>query len=97
VVTVEMVKRAVASRRGRPLFFIDIAMPRDVEEAVHQLDQVYVYSMKDLDSIVQENLASRASELDKARGIAHEFAAEFCGWLEAQLAGRRFALRHGES
>jgi glutamyl-tRNA reductase len=97
VVTLEMARRAIAGRRGRPLFLIDIAMPRDVEEAVHDLDQVYLYTLKDLDAVVQENLASRAVELEKVRRIAHDFAGEFSSWLEARLAGRRAALRHNEA
>ncbi len=56
VITREMVKGALKRRRNRPLFFIDIAVPRDVEPRVNDLDNVYVYDIDDLRGIVQEEV-----------------------------------------
>ena len=53
-------------RRNRPLFVIDIAMPRDVEPAAGEIEQVFLYNIDDLQATVQENLARRASEVERA-------------------------------
>ena len=56
-------------RRNRPLFIIDIAVPRDVEPGVGELDQVFLYNIDDLQTIVKENLARRGGELERAEAI----------------------------
>src|SRR5881409_59738 len=58
----ETVQRIMHSRRGRPLFFIDIAVPRDVEDSVDTLDDVYCYDIDDLKQVVDANLRERARE-----------------------------------
>ena len=72
------------SRRNRPLFVIDIALPRDVEPAVGDLDQVFLYHMDDLQSIVSENLARRSTELASAEAIVNEEVARFASWLQSR-------------
>jgi glutamyl-tRNA reductase len=72
------------SRRSRPLFVIDIAVPRDVEQAVGDLDQVFLYHMDDLQVIVQENLARRSSELAGAEAIVNQEVARFVAWLQSR-------------
>ncbi len=94
VVTREMVARALEGRRGRSLFLIDIAMPRDVEEGVHGLEQVYLYRLEDLESIVAENLKSRAGEIAKARALVQEKAEELARWIDSVGAGKEISLRH---
>jgi glutamyl-tRNA reductase len=84
VLTRPMVDEAMRSRRDRPLFVIDIALPRDVEEAVAKLDQVFLYHMDDLQSIVSENLARRSSELAAAEAIVEEEVARFAAWLQSR-------------
>jgi glutamyl-tRNA reductase len=84
VLTRSTVEEAMRSRRGRPLFVIDIAVPRDVEPAVGDLDQVFLYHMDDLQSIVNENLARRGSELAGAEAIVEEEVARFSGWLQSR-------------
>ena len=59
-------------RRSRPLFVIDIALPRDVESEVGNLDQVFLYNIDDLQSIVKENLARRTAELTSAERIIED-------------------------
>ena len=54
-------------RRNRPLFIIDIAVPRDVEAAAGEIEQVFLYNIDDLQASVRENLARRASEVDARR------------------------------
>jgi glutamyl-tRNA reductase len=84
VLTKTAVEDAMRSRRDRPLFVIDIALPRDVETAVGNLDQVFLYHMDDLQSIVNENLARRSSELASAEAIVDQEVARFTSWLQAR-------------
>lgn len=83
VINRDMAAAAMRRRRGRPMFFIDIAVPRDVAPAVHQLDNVYVYDIDDLKTVVSENMALRREEADRAAGIIAAEVAEFAAWLES--------------
>ena len=56
VLTAETVKRAVRARRGRPIFFVDIAVPRDLDPAINDLEGCYLYDVDDLDRVVRESL-----------------------------------------
>ena len=76
------VAAALPQRNGRPLFFIDIAVPRDVEEKVHDLSNVYLYDIDDLNSVVEMNRAERDKEAVKATRIVEEETLKFSGWLE---------------
>lgn len=96
VVTREMVANASRKRSGRSIFFIDIAMPRDVEEAVHQLDGVYLYRLEDFEAIVAKNMASRAEAVAAARAIVESKAAEFDRWAKSLSADKELSLRHRE-
>ena len=71
-------------RRGRPLFIIDIGVPRDVESAAGNLDQVFLYNIDDLRTIVQENLARRGTELASAEAIVDEEVARFAAWMQSR-------------
>ncbi len=95
VVTKALLKPILARRRQRSLFIIDIAMPRDVEEDVHKLENVYLYALEDLAAIVEETIAGRKTELEKARELALGRAVEFAAWLEGVESGQNAALRHG--
>src|SRR5438477_1645933 len=80
---VEAVRRP---RRNRPLFIIDIAMPRDVEAAAGEIEQVFLYNIDDLQATVRENLARRASEVLRAEAIVTEEVARFVAWLRSRGA-----------
>ncbi|MBI4160875.1 MAG: glutamyl-tRNA reductase [Acidobacteria bacterium] len=67
-------------RRGRPLYFIDIAVPRDVEPAVHEIDNVYLYDLDDLQSVVDANLAARRGEAAHAESILDGEVGSFLAW-----------------
>jgi glutamyl-tRNA reductase len=71
-------------RRSRPLFIIDIAVPRDVETGVGGLGQVFLYNLDDLRTIVQENLARRGSELARAEAIVDEEVVRFTAWMQSR-------------
>jgi glutamyl-tRNA reductase len=77
VITRAMVERAVHGRRNRPLFFIDIAVPRDVESAVDTLDDVYCYDIDDLKQVVDANLRERAREAQRAESLVEREVAKF--------------------
>lgn len=94
VVTSELVERAQPARKGRSLFLIDIAMPRDVEEAVAELDHVYLYTLADLQGIVDENLAKRQAELASAGRLVDEAAKEFSAWESTVGTAAEGSLRH---
>ena len=78
------VERAMRHRRNRPLFVIDIAVPRDVEPEVGQLDQVFLYNIDDLRTIVQENLTRRGAELARAESIIDEEVAKYTAWMQSR-------------
>jgi glutamyl-tRNA reductase len=79
-----MVEDAMRPRRGRPLFLIDIALPRDVEPEAGSLDQVFLYNIDDLQGIVKENLARRSSEVQRAESIVREEVDRFRAWMQSR-------------
>jgi len=82
VITYEQVKGCLRKRRNRPLFFIDIAVPRDVQPDVNDLDNVYVYDIDDLKGIIQVNMEQRELEAVKAERIVLEEVLQFEKWLK---------------
>jgi glutamyl-tRNA reductase len=80
VVTRDLVKRAMKQRKGKTLFFIDIAVPRNVEPSVHGIDNVYVYNVDDLEQQVAEAMKSRSAEADQAEAIVSHELSEFEAW-----------------
>ena len=80
------VEAVMRGRRGRPLFLIDIAIPRDVDPAVGDLDSVFLYNIDDLQAIVQENLTRRAAEVTRAEGIVGDEVRKFETWLSSRHA-----------
>ncbi len=70
-------------RKNRPMFFIDIAVPRDIDPDVNGLDNIYLYDIDDLKEVVEENLAQRRDEAVKARGIVKEETAAFLQWVDS--------------
>ncbi|HUH07694.1 MAG TPA: glutamyl-tRNA reductase [Egibacteraceae bacterium] len=84
VLTRAGVEAIMRPRRDRPLFLIDIALPRDVEPAVGDLDQVFLYNIDDLQAIVHENLARRSAELARAEAIVEEEVSRFMGWVQSR-------------
>jgi glutamyl-tRNA reductase len=77
IFTVERVQAALKARKNRPLFLVDLAVPRDVDPAVQALDNVFTYDVDDLSRVVQDSLAARMQEARKAEVIVAEEAARF--------------------
>jgi len=83
VIKKDAVERAMKARRGRPLFMIDIAVPRDIEAACGQVYNVFVYDIDDLGRVVTGNRERRAEEAEKALGIVQQETGRFVEWFEA--------------
>ena len=72
IVTRELVARVLKARRFRPIFFIDLALPRNIEPAVNQLENVYVYDLDDLERVAAQNREVRENEMQRAEAIVRE-------------------------
>ena len=77
---------AAIRRRRDPLFIIDVAVPRDVEASVSEIEQVFLYNVDDLQMVVQENLSKRSAEIEKAEGIVREELRRFVAWQTSRGA-----------
>ena len=76
-----LVKRALAHRRSKPAFFIDLGVPRNVEARVEELDNAYVYDMDDLQSVAASNVGERRRESESGERIVVEEQTRFDAWL----------------
>ncbi|MBW2060059.1 MAG: glutamyl-tRNA reductase [Deltaproteobacteria bacterium] len=82
VVSAEMVRSVLKARKHRPLFFVDIAVPRDIDPEVNSLGNVYLYDIDDLKGVVEENLSARTHEAGRAKRIVEEETIKLMNWLE---------------
>jgi glutamyl-tRNA reductase len=76
----EDVAQALRGRRGRPLLFVDLAVPRDLDPAIGELEGCYLYDIDDLEAVVAETLAGRRREAERAEGIVADEAERFRAW-----------------
>ena len=81
---VPLMRRCLKQRRRRPMFMVDLAVPRDIDPAVAELDDVYLYTVDDLKDIIQENLHSRQAAAAQAEDIIDSQVEHFMAWLRAQ-------------
>jgi glutamyl-tRNA reductase len=86
ILTKGHVEAVMRPRRNRPLFIIDIAVPRDVEAAAGEIEQVFLYNIDDLQATVRENEARRAGEVLRAEAIVTEEVGKFVAWLRSRGA-----------
>jgi glutamyl-tRNA reductase len=94
VVEHDRVRRGRRARKGRSLFFIDLAVPRDVDPRVISIDGVFLYNVDDLSKVVSESLESRRREADRAEEIVAEEAASYERWADSeQVTPTVLALR----
>jgi glutamyl-tRNA reductase len=80
ILTREQVVRTLHARKGRPLFLIDLAVPRDLEPGIHELDGCYLYDIDDLQAVVAQTLAGRRREAERAEAIVAGEAERFRAW-----------------
>ncbi len=86
VITEAAVRAALVARRHRPMFMLDLAVPRDIEPSVGALEDVYLYTIDDLREVVDLNLKARQEEAAQARRIIEQNAERFLSDLRAQDA-----------
>ncbi|MDX2178025.1 MAG: glutamyl-tRNA reductase [Bryobacteraceae bacterium] len=87
LLTAEDVRRAVQARRNKPMFLIDIAVPRNIDPRVNELEHAFLYDIDDLQAVVERNLAGRRGAADQAERIVEEEVARFEERLKARSAG----------
>ncbi len=78
-----MVEKALKQRRHQPMLLVDIAVPRDIEAEVADLDDAFLYTVDDLHSIVEQNMASRREAAEQAELIAEEESHQFMEWMRS--------------
>lgn len=81
IIGLGMIERAIAERKHRPMFIVDLAVPRDVEPEIDRLDDVYVYTVDDLGKVVNQGLASRQAAITQAETIISLRMHDFAEWL----------------
>lgn len=81
ILTSDQVKPVMRQRRNRPLFLIDIAVPRDLDHGINEIENVYLYDIDDLSQVVELNKSDREQEAIKARRIVDEETIKFAEWL----------------
>jgi glutamyl-tRNA reductase len=86
ILTKGRIEAVMRPRRNRPLFIIDIALPRDVEPAAGEIEQVFLYNIDDLQATVRENLQRRANEVVRAEAIVGEEVDKFAAWFRSRGA-----------
>ncbi|MGB9935403.1 glutamyl-tRNA reductase [Thermodesulfovibrio yellowstonii] len=83
VITEQMLKEVMPLRKHKPIFFIDISVPRNVDPACNELDNVYLYNIDDLQDVVDSNILERKKEAEKALSIVQEETEKFFQWLNS--------------
>jgi glutamyl-tRNA reductase len=79
-----MVERALKARRRLPMFMVDLAVPRDIEQEVGELDDVFLYTIDDLQGIVQGNLDARRAAVEQAEAIIDTQVGQFMHWMQVR-------------
>jgi len=83
VIRPDAVKSVMRPRKNRPLFFIDIAVPRDIDPAINRINNAYVYDIDDLKSVIDENIQDRNKEAIKGERIVDEAVIRFREWRDS--------------
>lgn len=86
IVGLGMVERALKARKHRPMFMVDLAVPRDIEVEVGELNDVYLYSVDDLGEVVRAGNDARHAKVEQAEGIISASVHEFMHWMDARRA-----------
>ncbi len=81
-----LIERAIKQRKHRPIFMVDLAVPRDIEPEVADLRDVFLYTVDDLGAVVQEGLGKRESAVAAAESIIDNHVTEFAQWLDARAS-----------
>jgi glutamyl-tRNA reductase len=104
IIRKEQLTQVIRARKNRPMFFIDIAVPRDVDPTINEIDNVYVYDIDDLQGLVESNKEERKKQVQQAEEIVAQGVEAFQGWLRSlevvptilALRSRMEEIRKGE-
>ena len=83
IIKKEIVEKAIHERKNKPIFFIDIAVPRDIEPDVNDLENVYLYDIDDLHVVVSANIKEREKEAENAMNFISQEVTKFNNWVGA--------------
>ena len=81
IIKKEMVEKAIHKRKNKPIFFIDIAVPRDIEPDINDLENIYLYDIDDLHVVVSANMKEREKEADNAMNFISQEVTKFNNWV----------------
>ena len=81
IIKKEMVEKAIHKRKNKPIFFIDIAVPRDIEPDVNDLENIYLYDIDDLQVVVSANMKEREKEAENAMNFISQEVTKFNNWV----------------
>ena len=81
IIKKEMVEKAIHERKNKPIFFIDIAVPRDIEPDINDLENIYLYDIDDLHVVVSANMKEREKEADNAMNLISQEVTKFNNWV----------------
>ena len=99
IVTPAFVEMALKQRHFEPMFFVDLAVPRDIDPGVGTLEDAYLYTVDDLESVVSSNMKVREEAAAQAEEMVHLQVQDYMDWLKVQSAGATITAyrRRGES
>ncbi len=81
-----VMERAIARRRRKPVFMLDLAVPRDLDPKIAELEDIFLYTVDDLREVIAQNLRSRSTAARQAEALVEEQAREFSQWMDARDA-----------
>lgn len=81
IISAEMVRLAIKKRKHRPMYIVDIAVPRDVDPEAGKLDDVYLYTVDDLQGVINENMRNREQAAKQAEEIIDTHVSQFMDWM----------------
>lgn len=81
IIQPEMIQKSMKKRKRRPMFLIDIAVPRDIDPGINEISNAYVYDIDDLQTVVDTNLKNRESEAEKAQVIIEDEMGKMEEWM----------------
>ncbi len=86
IISSEMIRNVMLKRKNRPVFFIDISVPRNIQPGVKKIYNTFLYDIDDLEAIVIENIGNRRIEIPRAESIVNEESNKFMEWLKQKPA-----------
>jgi glutamyl-tRNA reductase len=85
IIGLGMVERAIKARRHKPVFMVDLAVPRDIETEVGRLDDAFLYTVDDLGAVVQSGMENRQAAVAQAEAIIETRVQSFMHWIDGRL------------